>query len=327
MKILITGAGSVMGQSIYKALAIHNFDDPVEIHFGNSDELGAGMYLNKPQAPIVARPIFPLATAPEYLDTIKSYIRSNKIDIVFSGTQHEIGEISKLRDESNNAATLNHSLTMLALNKLKLSEHLETAGLPIPGVQSLTDFQNQPTIKIPFVIKPIKSSASRSIFRILADNEFELKEVLRRIGNRSDEFVVQEYLVGDEFTCGCYTDRYTGEDSIIILRRSLTADGATGFGQVVENEEIKAYVKETAKLFVHAGNDFGHINVQLILTDKGPRLFEINGRLSSTEAPKAFLGFNSSAAFIDNLVYCRPAKLGPIKTKQRFLRYYEEVFF
>ncbi|MNT35789.1 carbamoyl phosphate synthase-like protein [compost metagenome] len=73
--------------------------------------------------------------------------------------------------------------------------------------------------------------------------------------------------------------------------------------------------------------DFGHVNVQLILTDSGPVLFEINGRLSSTEASKAYYGFNSCAAFVSNIVRQEPFSAWKTAKSGRFLRYYEEIYF
>ena len=57
MNILITGAGSVMGQSIYKALAMHDFGEPLQVHFANSEEIGAGRFFSLPSAPVVQAPL------------------------------------------------------------------------------------------------------------------------------------------------------------------------------------------------------------------------------------------------------------------------------
>ena len=140
-------------------------------------------------------------------------------------------------------------------------------------------------------------------------------------------FLVQEMLEGEEYTCGCYIDRYSKDISVIVFKRTLTPDGATSYGEIICNPAINDYVTNVAKTLIAEGLDFGHINVQLILTQSGPVLFEINGRLSSTEASKAHYGFNSCAAFIYNIVLgktydnFKPAPAG------RFLRFYEELYF
>ena len=72
--------------------------------------------------------------------------------------------------------------------------------------------------------------------------------------------------------------------------------------------------------------EFGHVNVQLIKDKTGPCLFEINGRLSSTEAPKAHFGFNSTAAYFYNIVLKKSYEFNP-KTQGEFMRFYEEVYF
>lgn len=329
MNILITGAGSVLGQSVYRALVRYSCNEPLRIHFGNSDELGAGRYFSADRAPVVAAPILPLARDAGYLEFLEAYCAANDIAIVFPGTQHEIAKIADYRDQSGKAATFSGALTRLALNKLRLSATLRERGIRVPRDQPLREFLDVPKVAGPVIVKPIQSSSSRSIFHIdSCDNRSALANLLVQIGEeRIDDFLVQQFVGGDEFTCGCYVDRYTQDISVIIFRRTLTPDGASGFGEVVASDVIEQYVREIAAVLIGTGLDYGNFNVQLRLGDDGPRLFEVNGRLSSTEAPKAALGFNSCGAFLDNIVFQRQAKLGPVATGKRFLRYYEEVYF
>jgi carbamoyl-phosphate synthase large subunit len=338
VRILITGAGSVMGQSIYRALAQHELGTPVEIHFANSDELGAGRYFTSPAAPVVERPRLPLAVDYRYLQRLASYVEKHEIDIVFPGTQHELLKIAQFRDETGKAATLNHELARFTSDKYKLTEYLRDKGVAVPETQRLSDFIASPAITGPVVVKPNSSSSSRSVFRIPAGDPPQLDQVIREIGEGSpllrdigqdplDGFIVQSELSGDEFTCGCYLDKYSKTISVIVLRRSLTADGATGYGEVVADAAIEDYVRKVAVALIERGFDYGHINVQLIATSDGPVLFEVNGRLSSTEAPKAKLGFNSCVAFVENVVFGRSSTLGPVETGRRFLRFYDEVYF
>lgn len=317
-----------MGQSIYRALALRDFGERLEVHFGNSDELAAGRYFTSERAPVVAGPVLPLAAAPEYLETVRAYVAEHEIDVVFAGTQHELVELARLRDEGGRVATVGSGLARLTLDKRRLVEALGAAGLAVPATRPLDAYLSGREPAGDVVIKPRTSSSSRSVFHVRADDDARLEHVVREIGpDAVDRFVVQERLVGDEYTCGCYRDRYSAEIAVIVLRRLLTPDGATGFGECVDAPEIELYVQAVAQALVGEGFDFGHVNVQLVLTERGPVLFEVNGRLSSTEAPKAVLGFNSSAAYVDNLVFERAAALGPVATGTRFLRFYDEVYF
>lgn len=295
-----------------------------EAHISNGDEFGAALYFNTKALPVTARVILPLARDESFSSTVETYVEKNGIDIVFSGSQHEISKLARLTDKGICCATLPPDLTDLLLDKGQTMAVLSNRDVRVPRTQTLADFQRNPIISGPGIIKPNTSSASRNLhfFKTTA-------EVLHHPfpASQAEDYVVQERLCGDEFTCGCYIDRYSGALSIICLRRRLTADGSTGFGEIVHDPQIYGYVREVAQALAPAGLKFGHINVQLIVDDKGPCLFEVNGRLSSTEAPKARLGFNSSAAYFVNLVEEREYKGFAVTKAGKFLRYYEEVFW
>lgn len=325
MKILITGAGSVMGQSIYKALSKHCFDERVEIHFANSEILGAGRFFNCETAPVVAAPIFPIAKDPSYLPWLVRYVEENSIDIVFTGTQHELEKISAYRDETMRAATLPSRVTAICMDKIKTERTLRHHGIRVPGTQSLDEYMESPAIDGPVIVKPNFSSSSRSISRF--ENHDDVSGAFSAKSEWNGDFLVQERIAGDEYTCGCYLDRYSGTINQICFRRTLTLDGATFYGEIVCDPDISAYVEKIAKSLQQEGLDFGHFNVQLIIDEDGPCLFEINGRLSSTEASKAHFGFNSCAAFVYNIVKETEYTHWSIATSGKFLRYYDEVYF
>jgi phosphoribosylamine-glycine ligase len=141
------------------------------------------------------------------------------------------------------------------------------------------------------------------------------------------QFVVQETLVGKEYTTGCYVDRYTGELSTITFLRDLSPDGASIFGKIIVDSEITQYMHQVTNGLKLQGFEYGHFNVQFIMTTDGPKLFEINGRLSSTESPKAHFGFNSCAAYVYNKYFEKPYLKFAQTDHGKFLRYYDEVYF
>jgi len=325
MNILITGAGSVMGQSIYKALALQYLDKNLKVHFANSELIGAGRYFSNANAPIVNTPIFPLASDNSYSEFIDNYVLKNGIDIVFSGTQHELGKIALFRDRTLKAATIPSVITEICTNKIITSKIMERHGVRAPKTFALRDFITEKNFDGPVIIKPNYSSSSRNIYR--ADNCKDAAILAESSALDLDQFLVQELLFGEEYTCGCYIDRYSKQINHITFKRTLTPDGATFYGEITENILINRYINEVGRALIYEGLDFGHINIQLILTSTGPVLFEINGRLSSTEAAKAHYGFNSCAAFVYNIVKKEPYLNWNTASKGKFLRFYEEIYF
>ena len=73
---------------------------------------------------------------------------------------------------------------------------------------------------------------------------------------------------------------------ILLLKRVLVG-GYTGRATVVENLEITEYVKK----IIASWDVWGLYNIQLRLTANGPKLFEINPRISSTVVFRDKLGF------------------------------------
>jgi carbamoyl-phosphate synthase large subunit len=107
---------------------------------------------------------------------------------------------------------------------------------------------------------------------------------LRQIFN---DHIWQE-LIGlpdEEYTCGVYRS-VQGEIRTIVFRRRLSA-GTTSYGVVVENthiDQVCISIADALKLD-------GSVNVQLRLMQRGPVVFEINPRFSSTTVFRHKLGF------------------------------------
>ena len=112
-------------------------------------------------------------------------------------------------------------------------------------------------------------------------------ETFQNIKVNNPDFIVQEYLDGKqgEFTCGLFRAKDLSIRSIIIKRELM--GGFTGYGEIIKNVEIS----ETLSAIAEKIKLFGSINVQLRLTDKGPVVFEINPRFSSTVRFRHLLGF------------------------------------
>ncbi len=62
----------------------------------------------------------------------------------------------------------------------------------------------------------------------------------------------------------------------------------TGWAKIIDDEEIS----QMCEAIANGLNLRGSMNVQLRLTDQGPRVFEINPRFSSTTAMRHLIGFS-----------------------------------
>jgi carbamoyl-phosphate synthase large subunit len=330
INVLITGSGSVLGQSIYKALNVSKFKNEINVFYTNSDNTGVGFYFNNLEhydVIISKRIIVPIAKDPNYLPAIKKICEENQIDIIFGGTEHEIFRLSELaqnQEYSQKVAALPSKFVDITTDKYETAKFFSRNNLPAPRTLLLSEFLEKPgELQFPLIIKPRISSASRNISKVsdwleLKEKQFDLPE----------NIIVQEYIEEEagEYTIGCYLDKINGSISDIIMRRQLSKDGASISGLVIKDSKISDYCRQVIEAMTAEGLEWGAVNIQLRIDNGQPKAFEINGRFSSTEGPRAHLGFNAVEAAITNLLKHEPYPGFSPAYNHGFYRFYEEVY-
>ena len=271
MRILISGVAGDIGFGLGRILRDWMFFD--ELH-------GIDVSLDHPGSLIFdSIDIAPRAEDDDYLEWIKSYITSYEIDIFVPTSEAEILKISRNIDALNSICRIlinDGYLIEKSLDKNETLKHLKNCGIKVPE-HGLVGETNKPT-KYPVIVKPQRGQGSKELRKILNVSGF------LEIG---EGYVWQEYLEPDEeeYTCAVYVSK-TLRPRVLILKRVLVG-GYTGRATVVENSEITEYVRK----IVASWNVWGLYNIQLRLTADGPKLFEINPRISSTVVFRDKLGF------------------------------------
>jgi carbamoyl-phosphate synthase large subunit len=155
---------------------------------------------------------------------------------------------------------------------------IDKLGLSVPWTIGVSD--DQP-FAYPCILKNRFGSGSRAVFRV--ENAEDAEYLKKRYQNA----ILHEKLepAYPEVTVGLYRTR-DGEVSSLLMLRRLTG-GFTGWAKVISDEETSKMCARIAEGL----NLYGSMNVQLRLTDKGPRVFEINPRFSSTVLMRHRLGF------------------------------------
>lgn len=102
-----------------------------------------------------------------------------------------------------------------------------------------------------------------------------------------ENWIFQELLSTEEheYTAGVFKSKQ-GDIKTITFRRILHG-GRTGYGEVVQDSTIDQFLYELAEDIDFSGS----INIQFRMTDRGPIIFEINPRFSSTLVFRHKLGF------------------------------------
>lgn len=224
---------------------------------------------------------FPTVRESNYLFLLEQKVKKTSADLVIPITDLELAFFAEnnIRQIGNAQVIMpNREAVLIGLDKLKTYEVLSNAGISMPHTW-LVKKTNRPTL--PCVIKKRYGHGGKD-FAIIRNQE----DLLYHSKNREND-IWQKYLPNDdaEYTCGLFRNS-SGEIRTFILRRRLLV-GLTGEGIVEEIDEIKQLLIKVANLL----NLNGSINIQLRMTPKGPRIFEINPRFSSTVYFRHLLGF------------------------------------
>lgn len=156
----------------------------------------------------------------------------------------------------------------LAADKKTSSDWLSGNGFPVPNQYTLDDALSGEH-GWPLFFKPLQGSSSIGAERI------DTAEALEQAA-RIHEGVVEELVVGPEYTVDVYVDAH-GEVRCAVPRlRISTRAGEVAKGMTVRHEGVETLVRAVAAALPDA---YGAITLQVIDGADGPRVIEINPRL------------------------------------------------
>ncbi|TVR77519.1 MAG: ATP-grasp domain-containing protein [Chitinophagaceae bacterium] len=285
INVLVTGCGGDIGQSIGKIL--------------NESNLVNNLYGCDITDKNAAKFIYPnfLIGLPcsnsEYVSNLESIVNQYKINYIIPISEPELRYFSKKDIRQIGEANLimaSKEALEIGFDKLLTAKFLQSNNLPYPITYLLNEID---TIeKFPVVLKSRTGSGSSQV-NIVRDSE-----TFKAFKGIENDFIVQEYLDGDtgEYTCGVFRSRDRLIRSIILKRELM--GGFTGYAEVVSNNEITNLLHDIASTLDLVGS----INVQLRLTNKGPIVFEINPRFSSTVRFRDLLGFKDVRWSIEDMI-------------------------
>lgn len=288
--IAITGAGGGVGQSVLKALRNSGYN----LISLDGDALGTGLYASGKSYKI------PYAKTENYIPALLEICARENCHLLFPGLDAELLPLSVNKEKFSAIGTnvvVSHSdLIEISDNKLKTFVMLDTLGVRVPFTAAAELYiANGMPLEFPMVIKQNMGGArSKNVYII--KSERELFFFLKVNKTSLSEYVIQEYIEGDEYTCGSIC--FGGECKGIIVLRRILRDGDTYKCFVERNDAIE----NTVRTIVNHFKPFGALNVQLKLKNGIPYVFELNARCSGTTASRALCGFNEPQMIADYLL-------------------------
>lgn len=272
--VLITGCGSDVAQALCRILKMEKIANQIigcDIHH---DHFG-GLVFDSCY-------LLPRITEKNYFEKLLSITQQFEIDLIIPGSEAEMRGFldANIINEFNGIPIIlaNKESVNIGLDKLATVNFLKEHGLAYPWTLKVTEAL---PLTFPCILKMQHGQGSKNILII------EDMELAQYYSDKRPDYIWQELLLPDtqEYTCGLYRSG-TGEIRSIAINRTIKG-GETQSGTIVQNKKIDLYLQKIATYL----NLNGSINVQLRYTEKGPVLFEINPRFSSTVLFRHLLGF------------------------------------
>jgi carbamoyl-phosphate synthase large subunit len=271
--VLITGIGGDISQGVATILRECRKDlclVGVDVHLQHGGKLFVDFYETVPSA-----------ADPNYLSALEKIIQKYQVRIFIPMTEPELGILQSSFDflfPEVKWIIAGAAVVSVGLDKLATIRAIEELGLPVPWTIPVSDGS---PLGYPCILKNRYGSGSRAVFELQNDED---SAYFRK---RFPDAIFQEKLepADREVTCAVYRGLDGAVYSLLMLRR-LTG-GFTGWAKIISNKEITLMCERIATGL----NMKGAMNIQLRITDHGPRVFEINPRFSSTVLMRHRLGF------------------------------------
>lgn len=280
MKILVTGAGALLGQGIIRSLLESPLD--CEIIACDPSPLSAGLYWAK------RRHLVPFASSPEYMPRIEAILAEERPDAVLVGTDVELLVFAEHRARLEAAYTTHivvssPRVVQIADDKYLTYAFMQEHGFDPPATALPGEHDALvERLGFPLIVKPRVGARSVGVHKVR--NRDELDRALAEVNDP----IVQELLAtdADEYTAGaiCFDGRC---DAAIVMRRDLR-DGNTYRAFVEPFSDLCEVVRAMAERL----DPYGPVNFQFRLDGGRARVFEINGRFSGTTPLRMHAGFN-----------------------------------
>ena len=217
--------------------------------------------------------------------------KAENIDgIVTAGTDVAVITIGKVCDALG-LTGLSERAAVIATDKLRMKEVYEAGGVRTARYRKVY-FDNDDyasdiaALELPLMFKSVDSSGSRGIIKVNSPDEYEAAREYVKASTRSDYFIVEEFVDGEEFGAQAFVRN--GKVEFILPHGDYVFKGDTGVpvGHFAPYDLSEEVVEDAKKQLVGAIKamelDNCAINADFIMKDGKTYVLEIGGRSGAT---------------------------------------------
>jgi carbamoyl-phosphate synthase large subunit len=308
-RILVTGVGALIGYGIINSLRASSL--PLRIYGTDIYADAYGGSLSDEFIPGVK------AYSDGYLEFIERTVKTHAIDLVIPGIEQDLYSLWDKQRAISTRIVLNNDLCIrLSKNKLETYNYFRALDQPfvIPTRHGGSYEACAQDFGVPFIVKPLSSYASKGLEVVRSREDFAFYSA-----KLAGECVYQKLVGSDdtEFTVGVFGDGAGGYVDSIVLRRTLSREGATAKAWMVAPEPaISGCVDAICALL----KPIGPTNIQVRKDGDQVFLLEINPRISSSCSIRTAMGYNEPEMCVKHYLLGETITPGP-KTPAKVVRY------
>lgn len=283
--ILLTGGGGAAIPGLIERLRHQEY----RVVAADMDPYAVGLYLADQGY------VIPAGKSPDFLSAIRHICRKEQVHVLVPLVDEEL--LAALELEKDNITVLlpRSEFVSVCLDKFLLMQDLQAAGIRIPTTRLASQWDT--TMPFPLLLKPRTGRGSRGVH--IVNSPQEMERVLSKSEYHADALIVQEYIVGTEYTVSVVVWR-DGEVQAVVPKEIVCKQGITRIAVTRRNcdiEKLCLAIQDNC----HADGPF---NVQLRIDQQSgqPIPFEINPRFSTTVSLTTAAGVDELGGLISQAV-------------------------
>jgi len=321
LRVLVTGAGSAVGQGIIKALRIGKI--PVSIVSSDIDSMNAALF--RADDAVLIPKVEENGTLPIIIDRLLR----KKIQCVMIGSEFDIEFFSTHREtiqrETGAQIIVSPIETVrIADDKWLTAEFLRKNNLPYARSYIPKDLSDAvceaSNWQYPVLLKSRTGTSSRHVHFCHSEADISRWYEITPMPMLQQVLELPADQLNSEYTCSIFKAKDGQIWGPFTARRNLRS-GHSHVVEVGDFKELHPLLLAIAKKMEIVGS----LNVQLILGTDGPVPFELNARFSGTTSIRAYFGFNEPEMALRSYIF-EETMLTPAIRKGLSLRFDEQVF-